>query len=94
MIEILAGAAAAAAGTYALQANARAYATRAETRWPPIGRFIEADGARLHVAEAGAPDAPAVLLIHGASANLRELWTPIGLPLAETHRVLAFDRPG
>ena len=28
-------------------------------------RFVDANGIRVHVAEAGAPDSPAVLLLHG-----------------------------
>lgn len=73
--------------------NARAYAERAERRWPPLGRMIEAGGARLHVVERGPEDAPRVLLIHGASANLREVLGPLAA-LADDHRVIAFDRPG
>ncbi|WP_395644949.1 alpha/beta fold hydrolase [Terricaulis sp.] len=77
-----------------LHLNARAYARRAEARWPAEGRFIEAEGARLHVLEAGPTRAQRVLLIHGASANLRELWHPLADSLATDHRVIAFDRPG
>lgn len=82
------------AGVWALAANARAYVRRAEARWPPQGRFIDHDGVSLHVMEAGAADAPRLLLIHGASANLRELWRPLASALAEDHRVIAYDRPG
>jgi pimeloyl-ACP methyl ester carboxylesterase len=35
-----------------------------------------------------------VLLIHGASANLLELWGPLAPTLASDFRVIAFDRPG
>ena len=38
--------------------------------------------------------APRVLLVHGASANLRELWGPLAADLTHDHRVIAFDRPG
>jgi len=37
---------------------------------PPLGRFVDVDGGRLHVVERGAPDAPPVVLMHGASGNL------------------------
>jgi pimeloyl-ACP methyl ester carboxylesterase len=77
-----------------LQASAQAYVRRAEATWPAEGRFIETDGARLHVLEAGPADASRVLLIHGASANLRELWHPLADALTVDHRVIAFDRPG
>lgn len=70
------------------------YARRAEARWPALGRTITVDGAPIHIAETGPADAPRVLLIHGASANLRELWGPLAEPLAANHRVIAYDRPG
>lgn len=77
-----------------LSLNARAYTRRAEARWPPDGRMIDAGEARLHVREAGPPSAPRLLLIHGASSNLRELWGPLAGAFASTHRVIAYDRPG
>lgn len=83
-----------AAALAALGLNARAYVRRAEANWPPLGRFIEAEGARLHVHETGPEHGQRVLLVHGASANLRELWNPLAPLLAEEHRVIAFDRPG
>lgn len=73
---------------------ARSYIRRVEHIWAAEGRFIEAEGALLHVLEGGKPDAPRVLLIHGASANLRELWHPLADNLAADHRLIAFDRPG
>ncbi len=33
-------------------------------------------------------------LVHGASSNLLELWGPLAPALVDTHRVIAFDRPG
>lgn len=77
----------------ALYFNARSYITRTEHAFPPLGRFIEANGARVHIVERGPTDAPRVLLVHGASANARELLSPL-LPLAEDHRLIAMDRPG
>jgi pimeloyl-ACP methyl ester carboxylesterase len=87
-------AAAIALAAYALGAHARAYVARSEARFPPSGRFVEADGARLHVREAGMEGLPRLLLIHGASANLLELWTPLAEEFSPLHRVIAFDRPG
>lgn len=74
--------------------NTQSYVRRAEKRWPALGRFLVAGKARVHVHEAGAQDAPRVLLIHGASSNLRELWGPLADLLAGEHRVIAYDRPG
>jgi pimeloyl-ACP methyl ester carboxylesterase len=77
-----------------LLTHARGYRRDVEARWPPQGRFIEAESARLHVLEAGPLGACRVLLIHGASANLREVWTPLAPALEQDHRVIAYDRPG
>lgn len=90
----LAVAAALAAAIVALTFNSRRYVRWANAKWPPEGRFIEADGATLHVRETGAAGAPRVLLIHGASSNLRELWGPLANEFAPLHRVIAYDRPG
>jgi pimeloyl-ACP methyl ester carboxylesterase len=64
---------------------------------PPQGRFVEVSGGRLHLAELGAPkrdgDA-AIVLIHGASANLEDMRIALGAPLAELGRVILIDRPG
>ncbi|MBK6705775.1 MAG: alpha/beta fold hydrolase [Caulobacteraceae bacterium] len=49
---------------------------------------------RLHVREAGPDGAPRMLLIHGASSNLLELWGPLAEEFSPLHRVIAYDRPG
>lgn len=63
-----------------------------ERRYPPVGAFIEVDGLRLHYLAAG--EGPAVVLLHGASSNLRDFRASILPLLARGHRVIAFDRPG
>jgi pimeloyl-ACP methyl ester carboxylesterase len=57
-------------------------------------RFTEVDGIRVHYQEAGKPDAPAMVLIHGfASSNL--VWSKILLELADAgFRVIAPDLLG
>lgn len=115
-------AAAIALAIYGLVVNARAYVRRTHARFPPTGRFIEADGARLHVRESGPLGAPApssalgistaaagseltadagegagaprILLVHGASSNLLELWGPLADEFSPIHQVIAYDRPG
>lgn len=68
---------------------------QAERRWPPEGRFVEAEGLKLHYVEAGPADGPPVALIHGASGNLRDFTFSLTDRLArEGLRTLAFDRPG
>ena len=64
-----------------------------EALWPPIGRFVEAEGLRLHYTDQG--EGPAVALIHGANGNLRDFAFSLQPRLAERGlRVVAFDRPG
>jgi pimeloyl-ACP methyl ester carboxylesterase len=66
---------------------------KAERRNPPIGRFIEVDGIRLHYLEKGT--GPAVVLLHGNTVALQDgLCSGLFDRLAEKHRVIAFDRPG
>ena len=86
--------AALAAVLVALEINSRNYSAKAERRWPPLGRREALSRGHVHLHAAGPEDGVPVLLLHGASANLRELWTPVGEPLARTHRVIAIDRPG
>ena len=62
------------------------------SRWPAIGEIIEVDGIPIHYWDRGS--GPSVVLIHGASGNLRDWTFQIAPRLAETHRVIAFDRPG
>lgn len=60
--------------------------------YPPIGRFTEAYGLRVHYWEAG--EGVPVVLVHGASGNLRDWTFDIAPQLAAHFRVIAFDRPG
>lgn len=74
-----------------------ASARRAEQEAPPIGAFVNVDGARVHFVEAGVEhkgDGPSIILIHGASANLRDMKLALGDRLAERHHVVIVDRPG
>ena len=61
---------------------------------PPQGRFVEVEGGRLHLVELGSPDAPPVVLLHGASGNLGDMRLALGDRLAVRHRVILIDRPG
>src|SRR3954464_11803868 len=54
-------------------------------------RFVEADGVRLHVAEAG--DGPPLLLVHGWPQHWWS-WRKVIPRLAERYRVLAVDLRG
>src|SRR5438105_2099202 len=67
----------------------------AERRNPPIGRFIECDGVRLHYVERGDPAAPWVVMFHGNGSMIQD-FTISGLVdcLARHNSVLFFGRPG
>jgi pimeloyl-ACP methyl ester carboxylesterase len=69
-----------------------------ERAHPATGRFVPVTGGLLHVVEktppAGVPEGPAVVLIHGAAANLHDLENALGERLSQRHRVLLIDRPG
>ncbi len=73
---------------------------RAETRetealreWPPIGQFIDVgDGRQVHAFVTGS--GPDLVLIHGASGNLRDFTFDFVDRVKGNYRVIAFDRPG
>ncbi|MEL7026989.1 MAG: alpha/beta hydrolase [Pseudomonadota bacterium] len=65
---------------------------RAEAANPPEGQFVEVEGRQVHYVEKG--DGPPIVLIHGAFGSLRDFTFDLMDRLAETHRVIAFDRPG
>jgi pimeloyl-ACP methyl ester carboxylesterase len=56
-------------------------------------RFVEANGIRVHVAEAGPADAPAVLLLHGWPQHWY-MWRRVMPALAPEYRLLAPDLRG
>ncbi len=75
---------------------------RIEARYPRVGGFVDVEAARLHyidrlpsLADGDGGDKPAFVLLHGASANLRDMLISLVEPLsARGFRVIAFDRPG
>ena len=73
-------------------------ATRSESLHPPIGRFVDVDGRRVHVRDRGTPpddpSAPVVVLLHGASTSLLDFEPALAPALADTFRVVSVDRPG
>ncbi|MEO0358138.1 MAG: alpha/beta hydrolase [Pseudomonadota bacterium] len=64
----------------------------AQLDYPPLGKFVTVSGRKLHYVEKGS--GPAVILIHGASGNLRDFTFSLVDQLADRYRVIAFDRPG
>lgn len=81
----------------------RAQARRAERDNPPVGRFLELDGTRLHYLDEGPADTGTtgrsggspVVLLHGNTVMLED-WIVSGVfnLVAASRRVVAFDRPG
>jgi pimeloyl-ACP methyl ester carboxylesterase len=87
----------AAAGLVASAAFAHYQQTRVEKQYPPRGRFVEAEGVRLHYVEQGLQEAsaPVLVLLHGAGSLAEDfLRCPFTEQAARTHRVIIFDRPG
>jgi pimeloyl-ACP methyl ester carboxylesterase len=64
--------------------------------YPAQGVMVEVTGATLHVIDIGPRDAsgPPIVLIHGASSNLKAMQQPLGDMLAGKRRVILIDRPG
>jgi pimeloyl-ACP methyl ester carboxylesterase len=87
------GAAAAGLGLAASFFYVRAKTKQAEAENPPQGRFVTADGVRLHYIERGA--GPVLVLLHGNGVYADD-FDHSGLldRAAQQYRVIAFDRPG
>lgn len=66
----------------------------AEALYPPLGKIVEAGGLKTHATDRGAGAGPPVILIHGASGNVRDWTFSIAPRLAKRRRVIAMDRPG
>ncbi|MEO0878492.1 MAG: alpha/beta hydrolase [Pseudomonadota bacterium] len=82
----------------ALFGAASGYATiNAERNAPPVGEFVSVEGEKLHLLERGGDHKgvrPSIVLIHGASVNLRDMDIALGERLAQRYHVLMIDRPG
>jgi pimeloyl-ACP methyl ester carboxylesterase len=71
----------------------RYLARKAESNNPPIGRFIDVDGVRLHYVDRGS--GPTVVLLHGNGSMIQDFESSGVLETAaRKYRVIAFDRPG
>jgi pimeloyl-ACP methyl ester carboxylesterase len=60
---------------------------------PTRFRTVTVDGLSLFYREAGPPDAPSVLLLHGFPSSSR-MWQPLIDRLADRYRLVALDYPG
>ncbi len=64
----------------------------ARRRYPPLGRFIEVDGVRLHYLREG--QGRPVIWIHGSFGSLYDFHYSLRPHLAGRYDITAFDRPG
>jgi pimeloyl-ACP methyl ester carboxylesterase len=72
---------------------AQRHATEAESRYPPLGRFVSVSGTRLHYIERGA--GRPVVFLHGNGSMLDDLLiSGVMDQTARGYRAVAFDRPG
>lgn len=60
--------------------------------YPPLGSFMTVGDVRLHYVQEGS--GPDVVLIHGASGNVRDFTFDLVGRLSDRYRVTVFDRPG
>src|SRR6478672_11887315 len=67
-------------------------ARAAETDLPPIGEFIEIEGAKIHYVRRGS--GRPIVLLHGSDGFLQDFTESIFDALAEHYDTIAFDRPG
>jgi pimeloyl-ACP methyl ester carboxylesterase len=80
------------AGFGVVQWSAYQRETTALAQNPPSGDILEVDGVAVHVEVIGS--GPDLVLIHGASGNLRDFSFDLAGRLSERYRVIMFDRPG
>lgn len=81
------------AAVLCLSAAYTAYGSwQVERTFPPTGAYVTVDGLRLHYVERG--EGPPLVLLHGASSSSRDFEAGLLPALAQSHRVIAFDRPG
>jgi pimeloyl-ACP methyl ester carboxylesterase len=79
-------------GLLVVDRQATAREAQAEADFPPLGQFVSVDGLRVHAFVAGT--GPDLVMIHGASGNLRDFTFSLIPKLTDRYRVIAFDRPG
>ena len=75
-----------------VQWRAHAKEAAADADFPPIGELMNIDGVTVHAKVVG--NGPDLVLIHGASGNLRDFTFDMADKLKDKYRVIMFDRPG
>ncbi|MFD2739347.1 alpha/beta fold hydrolase [Sulfitobacter aestuarii] len=64
----------------------------AEAAAPPSGQMVDVDGVQVHARVLGS--GPDLVMIHGASGNLRDFTFDLAQRLSPHYRVTLLDRPG
>ncbi|QFU08976.1 Soluble epoxide hydrolase [Rhodobacteraceae bacterium THAF1] len=64
----------------------------AEEAYPPLGQFVTVNDRRVHYVQEGS--GPDLVLIHGASGNVRDWTFRFVDRVKDRYRVTVFDRPG
>jgi len=80
------------AGGVVVDRKAAAREAMANAAFPPEGQLLNVDGQTVHAFVTGS--GPDLILLHGASGNLRDFTFSLTAALAPDYRVIAFDRPG
>lgn len=65
---------------------------KVEIALPPLGKFIEIDGARLHYIDQG--KGPVIVMVHGLGGQTAHFSYALLERLTPHHRVILVDRPG
>jgi pimeloyl-ACP methyl ester carboxylesterase len=66
-------------------------ARQVEKALPPLGRFIDVDGGRIHYLEQGS--GPTLVLIHGLGGQMRHFTHSLSERLKNDYRLIIIDRP-
>lgn len=64
----------------------------AEAKYPPLGKIYKIGAQKVHATDQGGGQP--VIMIHGASGNVRDFTYNLTTPLAQNYRAIAMDRPG
>ena len=67
-------------------------ASRVEKAVPPIGKFIEVEGTRIHYLDEGRGQP--IVLVHGLAAQMQNLTYALRESLRQNYRMIFLDRPG
>ncbi|TJV45161.1 MAG: alpha/beta fold hydrolase [Mesorhizobium sp.] len=67
-------------------------AAKAERLVPPVGKFIEIDGNRIHYVDVG--DGQPIVFLHGLGAQLHHFRHTLFAHFGPGYRLIALDRPG